>query len=83
MTKLRDGYKSVAYGWTSDGNLLMFHQFPFDDFYTKYGLIIQGYSIWKVTDRNVSLESISFKTARNDRDESIPIEAKRTLHFIP
>jgi hypothetical protein len=81
--QLRDGYKSVAYGWTTEGNLLMFHQFPFDDFGTKYGLIIQGYSIWKVTDHNVSLKSISFKTARDDRDELMPSEVKKTLNFIP
>lgn len=79
--QLRDGYSSVAYGWTPEGQLLMFHQFPFDNFGTRYGLIIQGYSASKVTDHKVSLESISFKKARDDRDELMPSEVKKTLNF--
>jgi len=79
--QLRDGYSSVAYGWTPEGQLLMFHQFPFDNFDTKFGLIIQGYSTSKVTDYKVSLESISFKKARDDRDEFMPSEVKKTLNF--
>jgi hypothetical protein len=81
--QLRNGYSSVVYGWSFGDRLLMFHEFPFDDFWTKYNRIIQAFTTWKVTDQSVTLKSIRFRIAKNDQDEPMPPEVKKTLNFIP
>ena len=81
--QLRNGYNSIAYGWKGDDQLLMFHEFPFDNFSTKYNRIIQAFTTWEVNNHDVTLKSIRFRQARDDEYEPMPPEAKKTLHFIP
>ncbi len=80
--QLRNGYNSVAYGWRGDNQLLMFHEFGFDNFYTKYHLIIQAFTLWDVTTRGVTLKNVRFRKARDDQYEPMPPEVKKTLNFI-
>ncbi len=80
---MRNRYSSVAYGWKGGDQLLMFHEFGFDNFYARYHLIIQAFTLWDVTTHAVSLKSVRFRKARDDKYEPMPSEAKKTLNFIP
>ena len=75
---LREGYLSIAYGWTENGDLKMFYEFPFDDLKDS---IIYGYSLDKIKHGRVKVVRTWTKLCDDRGEDGIPDEAKSTLNF--
>lgn len=75
---LREGYISIAYGWTKDGYLRMFYEFPFGNLSNS---IIYGYSIDELKDGKVSILKTWAKICDDRGESGIPKEARKTLDF--
>lgn len=78
---MREGYISIAYGWTKDGYLKMFYQFPFGDLSEKQGSTIYGYSLDELKDGKVTVAKTWVKICDDRGESGIPKEARRTLDF--
>ena len=77
---LREGYLSIAYGWTESGNLKMFYEFPFDDLKDS---IIYGYSLDRIKHDRVYVINTWTKLCSDKGENGIPDQAKKTLDFSP
>jgi hypothetical protein len=78
---MREGWLSVAYGWTRDGYLKMFYQFPFDDLSQKQDSTIYGYSLDELKDGKVTVAKTWVKICDDRGESGIPKEARRTFDY--
>jgi hypothetical protein len=78
---MREGYISIAYGWTKDGCLEMFYHFPFDRLSEKQNLTIYVFSIDDLKDGEVKVLKTWVKMSDDRGEKGIPPEVMKTLNF--
>jgi hypothetical protein len=72
---MREGYQSVAIGWTPAQQIKVFARFPFDGLFESQGCVFQVDAELEVTDeRRLKWRNVSVRKVKSDRNEPQPAE---------
>ncbi len=76
--QMREGYTTVAYGWTPAQQIKVFARFPFDKFFVTRGYVFQVHANLEVTaQQKLRWENVSVTKVKCDRHEPQPAEVTR------
>jgi hypothetical protein len=78
---MRNGFSTVAYEWTSEDRLLVFHELIFDDSFLKENSSLQVFSVFIVGDEGLIAEDFRVKKVGGEWWKEYPPEIKKTLQI--
>lgn len=76
---LRAGYLSVAFGWKSATELLMFHEFPCDNLFQREHAVIWVNTIFVIRKSGITVRGVSVRKVNGKWTDKYPPEVSKTL----
>jgi hypothetical protein len=78
---MREGYISIAYGWSSGDQLLMFHEFGLDNLFVRDDSVIWVTSSFLISNQGMTVRDISAHKVAGEWWKKYPPEVAKTLNL--